>query len=97
MNSFRSHYAKLHGYNIKKPTTLYYFIISGTKSSLKDQGKPISRNAYSPNQAVRFLKRAYPEYLHKDIEAIEELPAGLNLKVVPRENPKPPEQLGLNI
>lgn len=98
MESFKQFYSRMNGYKITKPKTTYYFVISGTKSTLKDnKGNPISRDAYSPAQAVRFLKRAYSVYLYKDIDAIEELPSDAKLQVVPRGKPKPSEQLGLNI
>ena len=68
-DTYRDYYRKMH--NLKKPTTTYAFTMAGSNKYLFQNGKIITQNAYSPAQAIRFLKRKDTSYMYEDIEAVE--------------------------
>lgn len=92
METFKQFASRMNGYKIKKPTNVYFFVRSGTKSPLKDHGERITRNAYSTNQAVRYLKLSYPEYFHDDIKAVVQAPEDTISQNVPRRTIELPKQ-----
>jgi hypothetical protein len=53
-----------------KPKTLYAFQRVGGRGRLGENGKIVTRYAYSPNQAVRYFKNAFPKMKYIDVDAL---------------------------
>ena len=98
-DKYRDYYRKMKG--LKKPTTTYAFTMSGSDRYLFQKGNLITQNAYSPAQAIRFLKRKDASYMYEDIEAVEYAPTNIISPVIPKEKETTeiirPDQLSLNI
>ena len=100
MNSFQDYYRKSNG--LKSPTQAYAFMRSGSKAFLLQSGVPVTRNAYSANQAIRYIKQAFPSLQHVDL--IAKPYKAQSVQVAKPEcnsceltKPQPPAQLGLSI
>jgi len=75
LESFKDFYRKQKGLSTK-PKHVYRFHRVGVGYPVKDRdGHPITREAYSPNQAIRFFKLSYPTFKFVDIEAKENITA----------------------
>lgn len=103
VESYKEYYAKMRGQKTK-PTIVYQFVNKENNKPLTEHGKVVTRNAYSPAQAIRYLKLNFPALQHKNIEAVAYAPAPSQPVIaVPCQTCKPPDsdqdsgQLKLNV
>lgn len=83
-----------------KPKTLYAFQRVGGRGRLGENGKIATRYAYTENQAIRYIKQAFPQMKHVDIMAIPHKIPTIKPEIkeeTPVSAPDKPTQLNLGL
>jgi hypothetical protein len=93
VNNFQQFYRKQKG--LGPPKTLFAFY-RDDNSIVAENGKALTKQAYSAAQAVRFIKQETPKLTHVSLTAKPYFPKIDHIPETPKK-PKGPDQLELNI